>query len=69
LLLISSCRIFSIKVLNIGLIGHSEGMIAPMVATKAKNVQFIVLMAAPGTAVDELLTRTKLFSRKISWNE
>jgi hypothetical protein len=26
-------------------------------------------MAAPGTAVDELLTRTKLFSRKISWNE
>ncbi|NPA36321.1 MAG: alpha/beta hydrolase [Chlorobi bacterium] len=34
---------------HIGLIGHSEGgMIAPMVANRTKNVNFIVLMAAPG---------------------
>jgi hypothetical protein len=39
-----------------------------MVAAKSKNIQFIVLMAAPGTAVDELLTQ-QLFSWKISRNE
>lgn len=33
----------------IGLIGHSEGgMVAPMVASKNRDVKFIVLMAAPG---------------------
>ncbi|WP_294286818.1 alpha/beta fold hydrolase [uncultured Chryseobacterium sp.] len=41
---------------NIGLLGHSEGgMIAPMVATMNKNVKFLVLMAAPGTPIDQLL--------------
>lgn len=41
---------------NIGLLGHSEGgMIAPMVATMNKKVKFLVLMAAPGTSIDQLL--------------
>ena len=41
---------------NIGLIGHSEGgMIAPIVSTTNKNVKFLVLMAGPGTQLDELL--------------
>lgn len=34
---------------RIGLIGHSEGgMVAPMVASQNKSVNFVVLMAAPG---------------------
>jgi alpha-beta hydrolase superfamily lysophospholipase len=41
---------------NIGLIGHSEGgIIAPMVASQNKKVKFIVSMAGPGIAIDELL--------------
>ena len=43
---------------NVGLLGHSEGgMIAPMVAAKNKKVKFLVLMAAPGTPIDELLVQ------------
>lgn len=41
---------------RIGLVGHSEGgMIAPMVANGNKDISFIVLMAGPGTMIDELL--------------
>ena len=41
---------------KLGLIGHSEGgMIAPMVAANNAAVKFIVLMAGPGTLIDELL--------------
>lgn len=41
---------------NIGLVGHSEGgMIAPIVATKNKDVKFIVLMAGPGVPIDQLM--------------
>jgi uncharacterized protein len=41
---------------NIGLLGHSEGgMIAPMVATSNKKVKFIVSMAGPGIAIDQLM--------------
>jgi len=41
---------------KIGLIGHSEGgMIAPMVAAENADVDFIVLLAGPGTPCDELL--------------
>ena len=41
---------------KLGLIGHSEGgMIAPMVAANNIAVKFIVLMAGPGTPIDELL--------------
>jgi fermentation-respiration switch protein FrsA (DUF1100 family) len=41
---------------NIGLIGHSEGgMIAPIIASKSKNIAFIVLLAGTGIPGDELL--------------
>lgn len=41
---------------KIGLIGHSEGgMIAPMVAVQSKDVAFIVLLAAPGVPIKELM--------------
>ena len=41
---------------RIGLIGHSEGgMIAPMVASSSKGVDFIVLLAGPGIRGDKLL--------------
>ena len=40
----------------IGLIGHSEGgLIAPMVASKSKDVDFIVLMAGPGVPGDQII--------------
>jgi pimeloyl-ACP methyl ester carboxylesterase len=40
-----------------GLIGHSEGgMIAPMIASDRKDVNFIVLLAAPGIRISELMT-------------
>jgi pimeloyl-ACP methyl ester carboxylesterase len=45
-----------LKEMSIGLIGHSEGgMIAPMVATRNLHVDFIVLLAAPGIPVSELM--------------
>ncbi len=41
---------------EIGLIGHSEGgLIAPMVASKSKDVSFIVLLAGPGLKGSQLL--------------
>ncbi len=41
---------------KVGLIGHSEGgMIAPMVAVKRKEVNFIVLLAGPGVKITELM--------------
>ncbi len=41
---------------NIGLIGHSEGgLIAPVVAAKRKDVQFIILLAGPGVTVLDLM--------------
>lgn len=41
---------------KIGLIGHSEGgMIAPMVASKNRDVAFIVLLAGPGVSGNMLL--------------
>lgn len=43
---------------NIGLIGHSEGgMIAPMVASKRKDVKFIVLLAGPGVPIIDLMEK------------
>lgn len=43
---------------HIGLIGHSEGgIIAPIVATKSKDVSFIVLMAGTAIPGSELLLR------------
>lgn len=41
---------------NIGLLGHSEGgIIAPMVASKDKRVRFLILLAAPGIPISELM--------------
>ena len=45
---------------KIGLIGHSEGgLIAPMVASKSKDVAFIVLLAGTGIQGDSLLLLQK----------
>jgi pimeloyl-ACP methyl ester carboxylesterase len=42
---------------KIGLIGHSEGgMIAPMLATQRKDIDFIVLLAGPGVKIIDLMT-------------
>ncbi len=47
-----------LKNLSLGLAGHSEGgMIAPMVAAKNKAVDFVILLAAPGIATDELMLK------------
>ncbi len=52
---------------NIGLIGHSEGgMIAPMVANVNKKVKFLVLMAAPGIKLDELLIQQNYLMGKLT---
>lgn len=41
---------------RIGLVGHSEGgLIAPLVATRSKDVAFLVLLAGPGVRGDSLL--------------
>lgn len=41
---------------KIGLLGHSEGaMIAPMVASQRNDVDFIVLLAAPGVKIIDLM--------------
>jgi pimeloyl-ACP methyl ester carboxylesterase len=41
---------------RIGLIGHSEGgMIAPMVASRRKDIKFIVLLAGPGIPIVQLM--------------
>jgi pimeloyl-ACP methyl ester carboxylesterase len=41
---------------KVGVIGHSEGgLIAPMVAARNADVAFIVMMAGPGVAGDEIL--------------
>ena len=43
---------------HIGLVGHSEGgIIAPIVATRSKDIAFIVLLAGTGVPLDEVLMR------------
>jgi pimeloyl-ACP methyl ester carboxylesterase len=45
---------------NIGLIGHSEGgLIAPIVASRNKDIDFIILMAGPALRGDKLLLLQK----------
>ncbi len=47
---------------NIGLLGHSEGgMIAPMIAATDKSIAFIVLLAAPGMPIDEMMLLQKKY--------
>jgi len=49
---------------KIGIVGHSEGgMIAPLLASKIKEIAFIVMMAGPGSSGEEILyQQTKLIS-------
>lgn len=52
---------------NIGLIGHSEGgIIAPIVASRDKDIAFIVLMAGVGIPGDELLLLQQRAVGKVS---
>lgn len=47
-----------LKNLAIGLMGHSEGgMIAPIVASRNKDVKFIVLLAGPGVPIVDLMVK------------
>ena len=47
-----------LKDMKIGIIGHSEGgMIAPMVATRNSNVDFIVMLAGPAVEISQLMAR------------
>jgi hypothetical protein len=50
---------------HIGLIGHSEGaIIAPLLASRAKDVSWIVLLSAPVTkGEDTLLSQSELIAR------
>jgi pimeloyl-ACP methyl ester carboxylesterase len=46
---------------KIGLIGHSEGgMIAEMLAAENKDIDFVILLAAPGVKINQLLTEQNL---------
>ncbi len=47
-----------LKNMKIGIIGHSEGgMIAPMVATRNSNVDFIVMLAGPAVEISQLMAQ------------
>ncbi|MEQ9404372.1 MAG: alpha/beta fold hydrolase [Cyclobacteriaceae bacterium] len=56
---------------KIGLIGHSEGgLIAAMVAEHSKDVNFIILMAAPGlTGYDMVLLQTEISNKTAGTND
>lgn len=50
-----------VDITNLGLIGHSEGgMIAPMVASKRKDIKFIVLLAGPGVPIIDLMEQQSM---------
>jgi uncharacterized protein len=45
-----------VDIKHLGMIGHSEGgMIAPMVATNRNDINFIILLAAPGEKISKLM--------------
>lgn len=50
---------------ELGIVGHSEGgLIAPIVANEDPELDFIVLLAGPGTKLDQLLvSQTQLMAR------
>jgi pimeloyl-ACP methyl ester carboxylesterase len=56
---------------KIGLIGHSEGgIIAPMVATRSKDVAWVVLLAGPGlNGEDSLLLQSRAILKTTGVNE
>lgn len=50
---------------KIGILGHSEGgIIAPMVASRNKNVNFIVMMAGPGLTGEEIVLKQSVLISK-----
>lgn len=50
---------------KIGIIGHSEGgMIAPIVASRNKSVNFIILLAGPGLTGEEILLKQSILISK-----
>jgi pimeloyl-ACP methyl ester carboxylesterase len=52
---------------QIGLIGHSEGgAIAPLVASRSKDIAFIVLLAGPGVPGEEVLRTQSAASLKVA---
>lgn len=60
-----------INISQLGLIGHSiGGLIAPMIASHNDNIDFIVLMAAPGMNGDQLmLTQKAAYERGLGLTE
>jgi alpha/beta superfamily hydrolase len=45
-----------VDVKHLGIIGHSEGgMIAPMIASERKDIDFIILLAGPGEKISALM--------------
>ncbi len=54
------------KGVKVGFVGHSEGgMIAPMIAARNPEVDFVVLLAGPGVAVSELMLNQKYNFSKV----
>ena len=52
---------------QIGLVGHSEGgIIAPMLASRSKDIAYIVMLAGPGIPIDELLFKQQELIGKAS---
>jgi len=51
---------------HLGIAGHSEGgLIAPIIASRNKNVNFIILLAGPGiSGIEILMAQTELISQK-----
>ncbi len=58
-----------IDTFHIGMIGHSEGgMIAPIVASRRKDIKFIVLLAGPGVPIKQLMSEQIYASSKAEGN-
>ena len=52
---------------KLGLLGHSEGgMIAPMVAAKRNDIDFIVLLAGPGVKITQLMAEQNAAIARLS---
>ena len=56
---------------KIGLVGHSEGgLIAPIVANKSKDVAFVIMLAGPGIAGEQILyEQGKLLNKAAGLND
>ncbi|SDL95915.1 hypothetical protein SAMN05421823_109137 [Catalinimonas alkaloidigena] len=52
---------------RVGIVGHSEGgLIAPMLAAQDTTVAFLVLLAAPGVATDDLMLQQSILISEAS---